>query len=223
MIKSVSTALDALIARGRSPLGPPVRLELPDPTGPYAELATLLAETNGFTVFYTGVQLFRAGPDGLGPALEVWNQPATWKDSYGRLADGLLCFAQDLFGGQFAVDHDHHIVLFDPETADRTVIGQSLEDWAVWVWDDPAVRAAAPLARLWQDTHGPLELDQRLLPRQLFVLGGAYELDNLKAVEAATAMRIRGPIAAQLRDTQDGTNIVLTVAEAPGGDAGGAG
>ncbi len=209
----MTKALPALIERGRSPLGPPVRVQLSAATGPRGELAALLARTNGFSAFDTGIQLFRAGPEGLGPALETWNDPSTWKDSYGGTADGLLCFAADLFGGQFAVDDEQQVVLFDPETADRTVIGRSLEEWAAWVWDDPTVRAAAPLARRWQDTHGPLDLDQRLLPRQLFVLGGAYDLDNLEAVDAAEAMRIRGPIAQQLHAAPDGTPVVLRVAE----------
>ena len=210
---TMSDALDALVGRGRSPFGPSVRVQLSSTTGPRGELAALLARANGFSVFDTGIQVFRAGPEGLGPALETWNDPATWKDSYGGTADGLLCFAADLFGGQFAIDDEQQVVQFDPETADRTVIGRSLEAWAAWVWEDPAVRAAAPFARLWQDTYGPLDLGARLLPRRPFVLGGAYDLDNLEAVDAAEAMRIRGPVARQLHAAADGTRVVLRVRE----------
>lgn len=87
---------------------------------------------NGLTVFDAGVQVFRAGAEGVGPGLQIWNDPRLWKHTCEGLADGLLCFAQDLFGTQFALGHDGHVVRFDPEIAERTLIGGSLEDWAQW-------------------------------------------------------------------------------------------
>ena len=66
------------------------------------------------------MQVYRAGDPGIGPELQRWNTPATWKNSYQGLADGLFCFGQDLFGRQFALEHRQRIVVFDPETAHRT-------------------------------------------------------------------------------------------------------
>ncbi|MBB5159679.1 hypothetical protein BJ970_007278 [Saccharopolyspora phatthalungensis] len=166
-----------------------------------------MAVCNGFYLFNAGLQVFRAGDEGLGPELARWNHPDTWKETYGKQAEGVFCFAQDLFGVQFAIIDNKQVVAFDPETAQRTPLGESMEEWAQWLLDDPQVRTAGPLATAWQDIHGALDHSNRLLPVQLFVLGGPYELANLRSVDAAEAMRIRGPLARQLRLASDGTII----------------
>ncbi|MGH3391573.1 MAG: hypothetical protein ACRDOO_22105 [Actinomadura sp.] len=204
-------AVDQLLDRSRGPLGPPVDLNLQPRVGPLGELADLLGRSNGFTVFNAGVQVFRAGERGLGPELREWNQQDTWKQAYGRLADGLFCFAQDLFGVQFAVVDQRAVVAVDPETADRTHIGDTLDAWAAWLLDDPDVRGAYQLATVWQDRHGALTHDQRLIPRRFFTLGGGYDLDNLVAKDAAECMRIRGPIAQMVHDLPDGAHLRLHV------------
>ncbi|PXY25872.1 SMI1/KNR4 family protein [Prauserella sp. PE36] len=204
----MNTALTELLERARGPLGSPVDVELG--AGPSRQLAELLSTLNGFALFDYGVQVFHAGPSGLGPELAAWNAEDTWKDTYGDVADGLLCFAQDLLGVQFAIEDDRRVVSFDPETGERTAIGAGLGDWATWLLEDPGPRGAGPLARLWQDTHGALGHDERLLPLTPFVLGGAYGLDNLVARDAVTAMRSRGAIARQLHELPDGTPISFT-------------
>lgn len=207
---AISPALQELIRPGRSPLGPGIRLHLGSTTGPMGDLAELLTRTNGFTTANAGVQVFRAGPGGLGPELAAWNAATTWKDTYGDLAQGLFCFGQDLFGVQFAVEEHSRVVTFDPETGDREIIGAGLDDWARWLLSDLDHHAVRSFATGWQDRHGPLDYDQRLIPRQFFVLGGTYDDDNLVAADAATAMRIRGPLARQLHGLADGTTIRLT-------------
>jgi hypothetical protein len=198
-------ALDALVARGRAPLGP--RVEVDFDGGLPGELAALLSATNGFAVFNYGVQVFHSGPGGLGPELGSWNDEATWKYAYGGLTDGLLCFGQDLFGVQFAIEHGQRVSTFDPETGDRRTIGESLEDWADWLLAKPDERGVRSFATTWQDEHGPLDHGERLLPRTLFVLGGGYTDDNLMVSDAVTAMRVRGPVAQQVHDLPDGATV----------------
>lgn len=204
------TALDQLLQRARGPLGASVELDFGVPDGPLAELAALLTRINGFFLFNAGVQVYRAGEPGLGPELAWWNEPETWKAAYGGLADGLFCFGQDLFGTQFAIRNGIEVVTFDPETAATEALGDSLDAWAQWLLDDPDVRGAASFARAFQDSEGALQPDQRLLPLRLFVGGGSYDFDNLTVKDAATAMRIRGPIAQQLHDLPEGTVVRLS-------------
>lgn len=199
-----------LLDRARGSLGPDVTVDLGTGAGPLAELAELLSARNGCTFFNAGVQVFRAGAEGFGPELADWNESATWKDTYQGLADGLFCFAQDVLGTQFAVDANR-IVAFNPETGERTVVGDSLGAWAEWLLADPDVNGTYRLATAWQDENGALEHGQRLVPYRFFVLGGGYELSNLVAKDAATCMRIRGPIARQIHDLPDGAEIRLTV------------
>jgi len=199
-----------LLDQARGSLGPDVTVDLGTGTGPLAELAELLSTRNGCTFFNAGVQVFRAGAEGFGPELAAWNESATWKDTYQGLADGLFCFAQDVLGTQFAVDANR-IVAVNPETGERTVVGDSLGAWAEWLLADPDVNGTYRLATAWQNENGALEHGQRLVPYRFFVLGGGYELSNLVAKDAATCMRIRGPIARQIHDLPDGTEIRLTV------------
>jgi Protein of unknown function DUF2625 len=203
------TAIDQLLGRARGPLGAQIELDFGVPDGPLAELADMLTRMNGFFLFNAGVQVFRAGEPGVGPELQSWNQAATWKESYGGLAEGLFCFGQDLFGTQFAVRDGAQVVVFDPETADVEALGASLQDWASWLLEDPDVRGAAGFARSFQDAEGPLQPDQRLVPLQPFVGGGDYDFGNLSVKDAVAAMRIRGPIAQQLRDLPEGSAIRL--------------
>lgn len=200
-----------LLDRARGPLGPRIELDLGIEEGPLAELSSLLTRVNSFFAFDAGVQVFHAGDEGLGPDLMAWNGAELWKQTYGGLAEDYFCFAQDVLGTQFAVVGGATVVAVDPETARATTIGDSLDAWSAWLFEDPAVHATANLAYAWQEENGPLEADQRLLPLRFFVTGGGYDFDNLVVQEAAQAMRIRGPIAQQVHDLPDGAHIRLHV------------
>lgn len=199
--------VETLVSRGRAPLGPPVPVDFGVSDGPLAELARVLARVNGFTAFNGGVQLLRAGAAGVGPELAHWNRPDTWKDTYGGLAQGAFCFGQDVLGTQFAVVGRERVVAFDPETAARTEIGDSLDAWAEWLLDDPDVNGTRRLATAWQDANGPLAHGERLLPLRFFVLGGSYDLANLVVRDAARCMRVRGPLAARLSRLPQGATV----------------
>ncbi|MFD2422399.1 SMI1/KNR4 family protein [Amycolatopsis pigmentata] len=201
----MTPALQPLLDRSRGPTGQPRQVDLGVERGPLAELADLLSAKNGFFVFNAGIQIYRAGEPGLGPELQEWNTTEAWKDNYGGLADGLFCVGQDLFGRQFAIDNRHTVVVFDPETAERIPIGESLEAWAAWLWEDPDVNGTRAYATAWQDEHGALTPDQRLIPLRFFILGGSYDFDNVAVKDARTCMRIRGPIAQTINQSADRT------------------
>jgi hypothetical protein len=150
------TALDALLEVARGPAGPPIDVDFGRTEPAYRELSALLSSSNGLAVFNAGIQVFRAGDVGIGPELGRWNAGETWKDTYGHLASELFCFAQDVVGVQFAIDGSGQVVSFDPETAERSVLGDSLQDWAAWLLSDPANNGAGALATQWQDATGPL-------------------------------------------------------------------
>jgi len=201
--------LDDLLTRAQGVLGQNAQVDF-GVGGPYGELAQLLSRRNGFTLFGSAVQVYRAGTAGAGPELGEWNTGELWKNTYAGLADEVFCFGQDVLGTQFGL-LDNQVVVFDPETADVEVIGNSLHDWAAWLLSDPQVNATVGLTVDWERTHGRLTPDQRLLPLRFLVLGGELELENLVVKDAAEAMRIRGPIAQQLHDLPDGAEIHLDV------------
>jgi hypothetical protein len=66
-----------------------------------------------------------------------------------------------------------------------------------------------PLAHEWQVRNRALRPFERLIPRQLFVLGGKFAIENLYAADAVEGMRSRAAIAIQIRDLPDGKCIRL--------------
>jgi hypothetical protein len=201
-----------LLQRARGPLGPPVNLDFTAERGPFPELSRMLGTMNGFFAYNAGVHVYRAGEQGDGHDLLNWNSTQLWKSHYQGLADDYFCFAQDLLGTQFAI-HREQIVAFDPEDATHKVIGASLDDWAAWLAADPDVNATNGFALAWQRANGPLAPHERLLPRQLLVLGGEVAFENMTVTDAAKAMRVRGPIAKQIHDAPDGSRVRIEVTE----------
>lgn len=65
------------------------------------------------------------------------------------------------------------------------------------------------VARAWQAQNRPLRVGERLVPRTPFVLGGAYEADNVVAVPAGNAIEPIVSLCEQLRDLPDGGQVQL--------------
>jgi hypothetical protein len=175
-----------------------------------AELSELLTLRNGFFAFESALRVFPSGSAVAGRSLEEWNAGPAWRDAYGGSADGALFFAEDAFGGQFAIK-DGTIARFDPETAEYEQMAEDLAGWCRAILDDFEFQTGYPLIAEWQRTHGPIGLEERLLPKTPFVLGGEYVIDNLVALDAAEGMRLRGELARQLEDLPEGAHVVYRV------------
>lgn len=187
--------------------GPPLGSQFKSPATGFGELDDLLREKNGFFAFESALHVFPTGSSAV-MSLEEWNAESLWRHEYGDLADGLLFFAEDIFGVQFAYD-GHAIWSFDPETGSREHFSPTLDAWADSVLADYKVTTGYELAHEWQLEHGPLPLDHRLVPKQLFITGGTYSVDNLYSVTASQGMGFRGSIAAQIRDLPEGAQISI--------------
>jgi hypothetical protein len=182
-------------------LGPVVGV----PRGPAGrELLELLSVRNGFYAFESALYVRSSGV--RAEALSGWNSHEGWRQRYGALAEGLFFFAEDIFGGQFAI-RSHQVVSFDPETGDLAVVGSSLNDWAARLLSDSDLLTGYPVAHEWQRIHGPLLRDQRLIPKTPFVLGGEYTLANLYPLDASTGMEVRADLAVQIRELPDGAQV----------------
>ncbi|WP_315836924.1 hypothetical protein [Bradyrhizobium prioriisuperbiae] len=168
-------------------------------------IAELLAARNGFFAFESALQVFPALASE--PCdLAAWNSPGLWRDTYGSLADGLIFFAQDVFGNQFCVTTEG-FGSFNAETGEVEILGSSLEQWCDGILGDYEYLTGHPLCHAWQAQHGQLAADARLTPIRPFVLGGTYSLDNLRVQNGAAYLRQTGRLATMLRDLPDGTQI----------------
>jgi hypothetical protein len=172
------------------------------------ELFKLLSFRNGLFLFDQSLRFFPTEDCASSYGLETWNSTALWKHTYENLPDQLFCFAEDIFGNQFALLQES-IVMFQCETAGLEQIASSFEDFAGRIILDADYLTGRSLAISWAKKFGALPVRNRLVAHTPFVLGGAYSLQNLVAVESAKAMRIRGPLASKIADFPDGTQISI--------------
>src|SRR5688572_29529418 len=94
-----------------------------------AELEQMYAAKNGFLAFDRALRVLPAAQIGHPLSLSGWNKPRLWRDTYGPLAEGLLFFADDIFGGQFCIK-DSKVYVFEPETGAIEWLADDLEGWA---------------------------------------------------------------------------------------------
>jgi hypothetical protein len=170
------------------------------------QLLPLLKEKNGFFAFESALRVFPLDTCTFSYGLDEWNSPELWRGSYGELTNGLFFFAEDIFGTQFCLQ-DEKIYSFNPETADLSLIGNGLNEWATAIFDDYDLLTGYSLAHEWQSENGLLSARDRLMPKIPFVCGGEFTLNNLMALDAARSMRCRGNLATQLHSLPDGTQV----------------
>jgi hypothetical protein len=155
------------------------------------DLLEWLLEKNGFYAFESALHVFPIGARDAVVDLESWNRPGFWRDAYGDLAEGMLFFAEDVFGNQFAIRNDR-VGSFDAETGSYQHLADGLKGWASAILGCHELHSGYPLAHDWQTANRRLEPGERLLPKTPFATGGPYHADNLYAVDAVTGMRLRG-------------------------------
>jgi len=175
-----------------------------------AELEHLYSHKNGFLAFDRALRFFAADPHAHDLSLSRWNSPRLWRDHYGNLADDLLFFADDIFGGQFCLK-EGGVFTFEPETGTLERLADDLDGWAALMLTETDYYTGRPLAAAWQERFGVLEPTQRLISTLLFTLGGEFSLANLSAKDATLGMKIRGPIAQKISGLPEGTKIRFVI------------
>ncbi len=142
--------------------------------------------------------------------LERWNMDVLWRGEFDTAANGLLFFAEDAFGEQFALTNGR-VCRFNPESGTSEEFAQDLQEWAKKILADYSFETGYQQAHDWQQQNGRLMPGQRLIPKIPFILGGKYEADNLFALEAVKGMQYRAAIWKQIRDLPDGTPVQLKI------------
>ncbi|MFG2935181.1 hypothetical protein [Streptomyces sp. NPDC048282] len=196
LLSIASAALLDAPPKSESPSGDAIR-----------HLNDLLSRRNGFYAFESALHVFPVGGAGLpGRSLQEWNDHNLWINSYGGLISRALFFAEDIFGGQFAVAGDA-VHRFDPETAKFTQFASDVEMWSAQILARYNFTTGHSIAHAWQVQNGALPVGHRLTPRIPFCAGGDYSVDNMVLVESVAAMRYWGDFAQKIAELPDGVQF----------------
>lgn len=187
-ISSKATGAGHLIGAGEIPL----------------DIFRLLRKRDGFFTFESALEVFSLS-SGAGYSIFEWNSDDSWLSCYEELKPRGVCYAQDIFGGQYVFNDS--VYYFDPETGDISKFASSLEGWADKILNNFEVSTGQPIAHNWQELNGQIPFKHRLVPLTPFVLGGEYNIENLSVMESVAAMRLRANLALQIHNMPDGTKI----------------
>ncbi|QDT39258.1 SMI1/KNR4 family protein [Stratiformator vulcanicus] len=179
--------------------------DLPDSITPrlQRELKSLYNNFNGFSAFGGAMHCF---PSKASERTDItsWNKNELWKNRYPIDLKHVLCFAQSIIGDQYCIVGEK-VGRFDPETGDVEAIGTSLKEWFDVINEETDFATGRPLLLEREENNGLVPDHSLLIPKIPFVCGGQFSVDNVVAVEAVRAMRIRGGIASQIHGHPDGT------------------
>jgi hypothetical protein len=139
---------------------------------------------------------------------------AAFKEEYGFLDKIPYFFACDLFGNQFGFD-SKEIVFFNLETCKSEPVAKNFEDWMGVIIEKSNYYSGESILLDWENVLSPIELNQRLVPRTPFVIGGEYSPKNMLAVDCIKTINYNASIARQIYNVPDGTLIELKVGTPP--------
>lgn len=133
------------------------------------------------------------------------------KQEYENIVDGLVAFAQDIFGNQFCFNEQNSkIEFFNIETGDREIIAYDIEDWIGLLFDELDYFTGHKVSEAWR-IENQLSFDQRLCPKIPFILGGAYTSDNVYAAAFPKYIEVSAYIAKQVYGLPDGSNFTINI------------
>jgi hypothetical protein len=170
-------------------------------------LEPMLSLKNGFYAFESALHVFPVAGTGLpGRSLQEWNDPHLWINYYGELIPGAVFFAEDIFGGQFAVTCEG-IHSFNPETAKMVKVADTVEGWCSHILGRYNLTTGYSIAHAWQAENGKIPVGCRLVPRVPFCCGGDFSKENMVLVESVAAMRYWGEFSRRIAELPDGAQF----------------
>ncbi len=176
-------------------------------------LDTFYEEFNG-GYFWNRALLVRPmqGTDGAPLAVVEWNERSLWKALYEGVCEGTTFFAEDAFGMQFGI-REGRVVQFDPETAAITDCAETLQEWVMLLIRESAYYTGAPVLAAWAAKNSTIKAGNRLLPKQLFMLGGEFHSENMICKSDVEGLRVRAQMWRMTRDLPDGQEVSFNVVE----------
>lgn len=174
----------------------------------------LLDLANGFVVKHQVFRFFGIACKLSALDLQTWNQ-APWVSEYGRLADGIVFIAEDIFGDQYglrfadSIDPKPALVKFWCEGGETEVIpSKSLLSWLTEsvLRDEPAVLDWKLASDAFVHGLMPSETEHLSYSMPLIVGGEANEA-NLEAMDRVFHLHILGQLSLKNQRLPEGDRI----------------
>ena len=174
----------------------------------------VLRHTDGFVLKRRWFRFFGIVESAKTPSIYEWNR-SPWIAQYGRLAEGLVFFAEDVFGDQYAFRLDPSAqpeapVKFCCEGGVVEEIGGEAMD--IWLREQVLSDASPPF-----DTDFASKAFERGLRPTAnehlsfvvpLVVGGAYQMDNLEVFERTAHLHLLGQMSVKNLQLRDGERIL---------------
>ncbi|MEM7038128.1 MAG: hypothetical protein AAF570_14180 [Bacteroidota bacterium] len=164
-----------------------------------------LTEMNG-GAFFEGALILYGNSEQAGFDLQTVN--ALMQELYGKLVERKFFFGQDILGLQYYLDVKKKVVgQMNIETGEMEVIARHFPAFLAELENDLDYLTGLDLLRDYVEENGPLEFGARLCPMKPFVIGGEYEVSNLKAKNALENLKINAFVYHKIKDLPDGANV----------------
>jgi len=175
----------------------------------YQSHKELIENHNGLYAFDRALHIFGFS-EMLGfHDIKTRNLPMEWRLLYGNAVDGLIFFAEEVFGNLFAYDNSGNIVLLNVESAEIELVLEDFDEWMEYITEDIDYTTGKVLAQEWAASNGQIPFGSHLCPKKPFIIGGEYEIDNLYVLSWEKSLLFKADIARQIRDLPDGTDVIL--------------
>ncbi|WP_300526941.1 hypothetical protein [Maricaulis sp.] len=202
-------ALDILLERSSEAIGRPIG-KLGDLAERLEPIRPLLERRNGF---WAGLSALYILPfDHLEkPNLELTDAIVEYAGRYEALRQGTI-FGFDLYGMPFLFNESGFGHL-NYETGEVDAMGSSVNEWAQALVGDFGRFTAWPVAEAWQEANGPIPKDARLYPVRPFIMGGEYDISNLRPCKIEDGFGAASQIYQQTKDLPEGAQVRIVVSD----------
>jgi hypothetical protein len=174
----------------------------------HPELDALARAFDGLVGYGGALRVFGQSPGPL-PTQHEWNRADGWIGEYPDLPAGLVVFAENFLGEQFAITAEG-VIRIDLETGATEQLAPSVSQFLSNLRTDP-VEIGPKLLQAWERLNGRLDVSHYLSHPIPFVIGGSYNPEEMVATERYDLMRFRASFASQIRDLPDGATVRLRV------------
>lgn len=164
----------------------------------------LLEKRNGGFFYGGALHILGACAQPAHHSLDAWNAADGWRSNYGAACEGLLFFAMDAFGDQFALDEEGRVFVLRAEEGIVEELADDFEQWLMMAVEAPDELLGRGTFVKWVQANGHLPHGEHLqaYPPFMFVEDAAEA--HLEAVDAFDNMMFHGELARTIAQAHEG-------------------